>query len=200
MATVSAAWGIEVGQCALKAVKLRPAEGGKVELVAFDLIEHPKILSQPDADPDALIHAALEKFISRNDWQGDAFVIGVPGQQTFARFCKLPPVEPKKISEIVRFEASQQIPFDMDDVVWDYQVFQSEEMPDVEVGIFAMRKDLIRKHLEHFGDLGIAPRAIQTVPSARCHVLLPVQHQFVINETVGSLGAAATQECSHPSQ
>jgi type IV pilus assembly protein PilM len=166
MATANAVWGIEVGQCALKAVKLRPAEEGKVELLAFDLIEHPKILSQPDADPDELIHAALEKFVSRNDWQGDTFVIGVPGQQTFARFCKLPPVESKKIPEIVRFEASQQIPFDMEDVVWDYQVFQTERMPDVEVGIFAMRKDLIRKHLERFSELGIVPRAIQTIPSA----------------------------------
>ncbi len=166
MATANAVWGIEVGQCALKAVKLRPAEVGKVELLAFDLIEHPKILSQPDADADELIRAALEKFVSRNDWQGDALVIGVPGQQTFARFCKLPPVESKKIPEIVRFEASQQIPFDMEDVVWDYQVFQVADMPDVEVGIFAMRKDLIRKHLERFGNVGMAPTAIQTIPSA----------------------------------
>ena len=166
MATGNAVWGIEVGQCALKGVKLRPAEGGKVELVAFDLIEHPKILSQPDADPDELIHAALEKFASRNDWQGDLFVIGVPGQQTFARFCKLPPVDAKKIPEIVRFEASQQIPFDMEDVVWDYQVFQTEDTPDVEVGIFAIRKDLVRKHLEYFGGVGIGPTAIQTIPSA----------------------------------
>ena len=73
MATGNAVWGVEVGQCALKAVKLRPAEEGKVELAAFDLIEHAKILSQPDADPDELIHAALEKFASRNDWQNDAF-------------------------------------------------------------------------------------------------------------------------------
>jgi len=166
MAIANAVWGIEVGQCALKALKLRLAEQGKVELAAFDLIEHPKILSQPDADPDELVRAALEKFISRNDWQGDAFIIGVPGQQTFARFCKLPPVEIKKIPEIVRFEASQQIPFDMEDVVWDYQVFQTEDTPDVEVGIFAMRKDLIRKHLDHFGDVGIGPMAIQTIPSA----------------------------------
>lgn len=167
MASANAVWGIEIGQCALKAMKLRPSvEEGKVELVAYDLIEHAKILSQPDADADELISAALEKFTSRNEWQGDAFVIGVPGQQTFARFCKLPPVESKKIPEIVRFEASQQIPFDMDDVVWDYQVFAAEDAPDVEVGIFAMRKDLIRKHLDYFSKMRILPLAIQTIPSA----------------------------------
>jgi type IV pilus assembly protein PilM len=166
MPSGNAVWGIDLGQCALKAIKLRPMGDGKVEAVAFDLIEHPKILSQPDAEPDELIKAALDKFVERNDWQGDHFVIGVPGQQTFARFVKLPPVDPKKIPDMVRFEATQQIPFDMDDVVWDYQVFAAPDSPEVEVGIFAIRKDLIRKRLEFFSHVGIAPIAVQTMPSA----------------------------------
>ena len=166
MATTNAVWGIDIGQCALKAIKLRAAEEGKVEVLAFDIIEHPKILSQPDANPDELIRAAIEKFASRNDWQRDGIVLGVPGQQTFARFCKLPPVEAKKIPDIVRFEASQQIPFDMDDVVWDYEVFTSEDSPETEVGIFAMRKDLVRKQIDHLADAGLTPMAIQTTPSA----------------------------------
>ncbi len=166
MASVNGVWGIEIGQCALKAIKLRPADDGKVEIVAFDLIEHPKILSQPDADAEELIKSSLEKFASRNEWQGDQFVIGVPGQQTFSRFCKLPPVDEKKIPDIVRFEASQQIPFDMDDVVWDYEVFREKDSPEVEVGIFAMRKDLVRKHIDYYSGHGINTSVIQTVPSA----------------------------------
>lgn len=166
MAGVSAVWGIEIGQRALRAMKLRPTADGKVELLAFDVIEHPKILSQPDAEPEELMRAALEKFTSRNDWQGDKFVIGVPGHQTFARFCKLPPVDEKKIPDIVRFEASQQIPFKIEDVVWDYQVFKAADMPDVEVGIFAMRKDLIRRHLDRYAAVGITPMIIQTIPQA----------------------------------
>lgn len=166
MAAGNAIWGIDIGQCALKAVKVRSADDGKIELLGFDLIEHAKLLSQPDADAEELIRSALEKFASRNEWQGDKFVVGVPGQQTFARFCKLPPVEPRKIPDIVKFEAGQQIPFDMDDVVWDYQVFQVKDMPDVEVGIFAMRKDLIRKTLDYFAPMRVSPMAVQTIPSA----------------------------------
>jgi type IV pilus assembly protein PilM len=166
MAAGNAVWGIDIGQCALKALKLRLAGEGQVEAVAFDLIEHPKLLSQPDAEPDELVRAALEKFASRNDWQGDRFVLGVPGQQTFARFCKMPPVEQKKIPDLVKFEASQQIPFDIEDVVWDYQAFSAEDSPDLEVGIFAMRKDLIRKQIELLGEVGISPAIVQTIPSA----------------------------------
>ena len=47
--------------------------------------------------------------------------ISVPGQSGLARFVKLPPVEEKKITDIVKFEAKQQIPFPLDEVVWDYQ-------------------------------------------------------------------------------
>lgn len=166
MANVNAVWGIEIGQCALKAVQLRAAEEGRLELIGFDSVDHARILSQPDADPDALISESLEKFASRNEFGRDQFVIGVPGQQTFARFCKLPPVEKKKIPEIVRFEATQQIPFEINEVVWDYEVFQDDESPDIEVGIFAMRQDLIRKLLSNYTGVGINPTMIQTVPSA----------------------------------
>ena len=58
-------WGIDIGQCALKALRLQNIDG-VVTATAFDYIEHPKILSQPDADPDQLTREALEKFLSRN--------------------------------------------------------------------------------------------------------------------------------------
>lgn len=166
MATSETVWGIDVGRCALKAVKLRAVEDGKAELIACDYIEHAKILSQPDADRRALVASALEKFLSRNDITKDQIVIGVPGQQTLARFTKLPPVAPKKVPDIVRYEAEQQIPFDMDEVIWDFQVFQRQDLPDVEVGIFAMKRELIREHLLHFEQASIEPIAVQTGPLA----------------------------------
>ncbi|MCH8805633.1 MAG: pilus assembly protein PilM, partial [Planctomycetes bacterium] len=88
MAKQNVAWGIEIGQAALKAIRLRRVDD-RVELVGFDCIEHDRLLSHPEADAKSLIKAALEQFASRNDWSGDQFVIGIPGQQTFARFCKL---------------------------------------------------------------------------------------------------------------
>jgi len=129
MATAQAIWGIDLGRCALKAIKLRVVAEDRVEIVASDYVEHPKILSQPDADRHELIRAALEKFLSRNDLSKDDAVVSVPGQHTLARFTKLPPVAPKRIPDIVRYEADQQIPFDMDEVIWDYQTFQQEGMP-----------------------------------------------------------------------
>ncbi len=166
MASLQAVWGVDLGRSALKAIKLRPVGDGKVEIIGHDYIEHAKILSQPDADRHALIAAALEKFLSRNDLSKDVVFVGVPGQQTLARFTKLPPVAPKRIPDIVRYEADQQIPFDMDEVIWDYQTFQEEGAPDLEVGIFAMKRELVREHLLHFEQAAIEPIGVQSGPLA----------------------------------
>src|SRR5947207_5742885 len=149
-------WGIDLGQCALKAIRLENVEGALIA-TAFDYIEHPKILSQPDADPDQLTREALEKFLSRNQLRGDTVVISVPGQSGLARFVKLPPVEEKKIGDIVRFEAKQQIPFPLEEVVWDFQKLGSGIVTDgyaldTEIGLFAMKRETVSKYLQHFKD------------------------------------------------
>lgn len=164
MASVQATWGIDLGRCALKAIKLRAASDGKVDILDVEYIEHAKILSQPDADRAALISSALEKFLSRRDITKDQVVVSVPGQHTLSRFTKLPPVAAKRIPDIVRYEADQQIPFDLDEVIWDYQTFQQEGLPDLEVGIFAMKRELLREHLLHFEQASIEPIAVQSAP------------------------------------
>src|SRR5437868_3699553 len=166
-------WGIDLGQCARKALRLQEVEG-QVTATAFDYVEHPKILSQPDADPDALIREALEKFLSRNSLRGDQVAISVPGQSGLARFVKLPPVEEKKISDIVRFEAKQQIPFNLDEVVWDYQKIGSGVVTDgfameTEIGLFAIKRDVVSRALQPFQEVGIEVGIIQMAPLSLCN-------------------------------
>src|SRR5436309_15042742 len=149
MATTRSAWGIDIGNRALKAVKL-VREGDRLRVDDLEVIEHDQILSSAGDNKEGLIQTALANFVQRHGIKGSLVGISVSGQSSFARFIKLPPVETKKIPEIVKFEAIQQIPFPLDDVEWSYQLFQSPDSPDVEVGIFAMRKELINQHIGHF--------------------------------------------------
>lgn len=172
MAETKAAWGIDIGQAGLKAIKLRYAEAAKQAVaVAFDYVPHPKILSQPDAIPEELIPAALEQFLSRNAVKGDLIAISVPGQTSLAKFIKLPPVEASKVSEIVKYEARQQIPFDLDDVIWDYQplgggVEESGFMLEAEVGLFAMKREQVLAQMQPFMDASQEVELVQTAPLA----------------------------------
>jgi type IV pilus assembly protein PilM len=178
MARTGAVWGIDVGQCALKALRCRAtAAADKIEADAFDYIEYPKILSQPDANPVELVQEALKQFLSRNSVRGDSVAISVSGQAGLARFIKLPPVEAKKIPDIVRYEAKQQIPFDLNDVIWDYQrlgIGTEEEgyALETEIGLFAMKREAVFRALDPFQKLGIEIDYVQLTPLALYNYLL----------------------------
>ncbi|MBC8107766.1 MAG: type IV pilus assembly protein PilM [Anaerolineae bacterium] len=165
MASAKFAWGIDVGNRALKAVKL-VREGDGVRIDDFEVIEHETVLSNAGDNREQLITTALASFVQRHPMKGGFVGVGVSGQSSFARFIKLPPVEPKKIPEIVRFEAIQQIPFPLDDVEWSYQLFQHPESPDIEVGIFAMRKELVNQHIKYFTDFDLNVQVVQMNPLA----------------------------------
>ncbi len=165
MASARFAWGIDVGNRALKAIKL-VRDGNDLRIDDFEVIEHETVLSQSGDNRESLIQTAIANFVQRHPIKGGAVAIGVSGQSSFARFIKLPPVEDKKIPEIVRFEAIQQIPFPLDDVEWAYQLFRDETSPEVEVGIFAMRKDLVNKNISYFTDIGLNVEVVQMNPLA----------------------------------
>lgn len=149
MAAPNSVWGIDVGQCALKAVKLGAIDE-QVQVEAFEVIEHSEVLSQPDVDTAAVIQASLDQFLQRQDVSESSIAVSVLGQSSITRFVKLPPVEKKKIPDIVRFEAEQQIPFPLEEVIWRYQTFEDPDSPDVEAGIFAMKRTDVQEMLAHF--------------------------------------------------
>ncbi|MGC3970124.1 MAG: pilus assembly protein PilM [Pirellulales bacterium] len=103
--------------------------------------------------------------------KGDKVVISVPGKDGLARFIKLPPVESKKIPDIVRYEAKQQIPFPLEEVVWDYQQMGAGAIEegfalDCEVGIFAMKRDQVERALKPFNDAKVEVDIVQLTPLA----------------------------------
>lgn len=177
MAQAQAVWGIDIGQAGLKAVRLRYADAAdQVLAVAFDYIPHPKILTQPDANPEELIQQALETFLSRNEVKGDKIAISVPGHTSLVKFIKLPPVEEGKVAEIVKYEARQQIPFALEEVIWDFQTIGSPMneggyLLEAEVGLFAMKRTQVLQHLKPFTDAKVEVELIQTAPLAMFNVL-----------------------------
>jgi type IV pilus assembly protein PilM len=79
MARVKTVWGIDIGQCALKAIKL--ADFGEfLQVVDFEVIEHAEILSQAEADKPLLIRQTLEQFLAGHNVSGSTIALAVPGQ------------------------------------------------------------------------------------------------------------------------
>ena len=171
MAKKSAVWGIDIGQVALKA--LRCTQGDRAgELIAdkFDYIEFPKMLNQPEAEPEQMIRDALQQFLSRNEVRGDKVAISVPGQSGLSRFFRPPPVEEHTLPDIVKYEVKQQIPFPIEDVIWDWQqlggMAVEDRMVDTEVGLFAMKREAVFRALKPFDEAGVEVDLVQLSPLA----------------------------------
>jgi type IV pilus assembly protein PilM len=165
MASTNTCWGIELGAGSIKALKLE-RDGDDLKVRDFAVIPHKRPLSTPDLDLLDATRVAMGELVSSRDLSGAQVAISVPGHSSFARFAKLPPVEPKKIPDIVKFEAVQQIPFPIDQVEWDYQVFTTKDNPDVEVGIFAITREKVMERVSMWQDVGITPTYVTLGPLA----------------------------------
>ncbi|MCK5175321.1 MAG: pilus assembly protein PilM, partial [Planctomycetes bacterium] len=75
-------------------------------------------------------------------------------------------METKRIPQIVQFEAVQQIPFDINEVEWDWQIMDNPDSPDTEVGIFAIKNELINATMDHFSRENMKVACVQIAPMA----------------------------------
>ncbi len=169
-----AVWAIDIGSNSLKALHLS-AEGDTVEVIGFDNIQHGKVVTGDGvraAERDELVALSLRQFVEQNNLGKDEVIISVPSQNSFARFVNLPPVEEKRIPEIVKFEAVQQIPFDINDVQWDWQLMTETGSAESRVGIFAIKNEVVNSALEHFGRENIQVGYVQMAPMALYNYVL----------------------------
>ena len=161
-------WAVDLGNSSLKALHLTVVNG-VIQALGFDTIRHSKILAGSGIGADErneIIALSLRKFAEQNDVYDSEVIISVPSQNSFARFVTLPPVDKKKIPEIVRFEAVQQIPFDISEVQWAYQMMSGDDEPERKVGIFAIKNEVVDAAIEPFENEDIGVSFVQMAPMA----------------------------------
>ncbi len=158
-------WGIDIGKASLKAVKARKTKDC-IEILGLDYIDYGPMGDASESSDK--VREAVRTFLERNQIRNESVAVALPGYTAFSRFIKLPPVEAKKIDEMVRYEAQQQIPFPIDEVNWDYQKIDRDYEPgeEVELGIFAIKKELIAGFLSELRMHGIEPDLVTIAPLA----------------------------------
>jgi len=183
-AETGSVWAIDIGNNSLKALYLS-TERGFLDVVGYDNIQHGKILNGEnitDAEKEELIAISLRKLVTKYDMSMDEIAIAVPSQNSFARFVNLPPVESKRIPEMVQFEAVQQIPFGINDVQWDWQLMSEADSPEIKVGIFAIKNDVVDTAMQPFTREDIEISYVQMAPMALYNYLLHDRPDLVTSD------------------
>jgi type IV pilus assembly protein PilM len=84
----------------------------------------------------------------------------VAAQSVFVRFVKLPVLDAEKIDKIIAFEAQQNVPFPIDQVVWDYQLVGGGMGEQIQVVIVAIKRDLLDEINNAVEETGLRTRIL----------------------------------------
>ena len=103
MATFNTVWSLDIGRSSLKAVRLR-RERNNIEILEVDKIDYPTS-SDGVEDTTEKAKEALVAFRSRNEVR-DPVILAHNGQGTLSRFIRVPASDPKKLVEMVGYEAA----------------------------------------------------------------------------------------------
>ena len=173
-AVTGTVWAIDIGNNSLKALCLS-TERGVVEVIGFENIQHGKILSGSNVTEDEkeeLIALSLRELVTKYDLSVEDIAVSVPSQNSFVRFVNLPPVEAKRIPEMVKFEAVQQIPFGINEVQWDWQLMTDPDSPEMKVGLFAIKNEIVNAAMNPLGREEIDASYVQIAPMALYNYIL----------------------------
>jgi type IV pilus assembly protein PilM len=114
----------------------------------------------------AQLAIAVREMMSELHIKHGAVNYALPAQSVFARFVKLPTLEQEKLEKIIGFEAQQNVPFPIDDVVWDYQVVGAGMDEQTQVILVAIKVDLLDDITGGVEEAGLQTSSIDMAPMA----------------------------------
>jgi len=160
MATVL---GLDLGSYGIKGVLLDTSLRG-YQLGAFGQTPRP-----PGERLESL-RQGLAEFFRSHPIRADQLVVALPGPSLATHTLALPFTDAKRIEAALPFEVESQLPFDLSEAVFDYQVAtRRDKQSDLIVGV--ARKDELRSLLEVLKELNVDPRIV-THPAVEYQNLL----------------------------
>jgi type IV pilus assembly protein PilM len=127
-----------------------------------------ELLADPAADASRIgqLKIAVKENADALHLKNNKVNYAIAAQSVFTRFVKLPPVGEDKIDQIVTFEAQQNVPFPIDEVVWDYQLVGSGADARMEVVLVAIKADLLDDINSTVEGAGLHTTVVDVAPMA----------------------------------
>lgn len=159
---------VDFGAGSLKLALFEIMEAGGLCLRDFKL----KSLG-PDGAAEATREATLLKVLRETLSETGAAARNInvcaPGFQVFSKFVKLPPVDAGKVTQIIQYEAQQNVPFPLAEVVWDYQILGSSPSGELEVLLVAIKSDIVEGLFRIAEEAKLRLQLCDVSPAALCN-------------------------------
>ena len=138
---------LDIGASAIRLAELAQTKAG-YQLVKYHQREFNSDPALDEEERKATKQKALAELLKEAKVRTRKAIFGVPGQSVFTRSRSLPPVPEYKVSQIVRYEIQQQIPFSLDQIAMDYQILGRTEAGGYDVMMAAIKVDVVDKLID----------------------------------------------------
>ena len=156
---------LNVGASKLVLAEFQFAEGRLPELVNYGVAPVGQS-AEGEADSSAYVIAGIRDVMQERGIRPAPLLMTLSGQTVFPRYVRLPAVGKDKLRQMVQYEAEQNVPFPIDEVVWDYQLVGEAESGEQNAMIVAVKTENVVSLTDCAEALGLEPQLVDVAPLA----------------------------------
>jgi type IV pilus assembly protein PilM len=154
---------------------------GSLKLAEFDLNETGALrlrgyatkplglAGSQDAAREGVVLRGLQELMGSKTFGAKSCNVCAPGFHVFSKFLKLPPVDSSKVTQIIHYEAQQNVPFPLEEVVWDYQILGTMPSGELEVLLVAIKADIVEGLFRAAESASLRLDLVDVSPAALCN-------------------------------
>jgi len=168
MLNVKSFLAVDFGAGSLKLAEFETNDTGGLSLKDF-IIKPLGAEGAQESSREAAILAALQEALAEKNIKARNVNVCAPGFHVFSKFVKLPPVDAHKVTQIIQYEAQQNVPFPLAEVVWDYQILGSTPSGELEVLLVAIKSEIVEGLFRVAAQAKLKLQLCDASPAALCN-------------------------------
>jgi type IV pilus assembly protein PilM len=177
--------GLDIGSGLIKLVAISHVSGGPVlTKVAFTSIANDAIVEGEIMDP-GIVAEAIKELMASAGIKAKQVVTAVGGRDVIVKKITMDRMQEADAREVIRWEAEQHVPFDMDNVELDFQILDPDgEGLQMTVLLVAAKRELVEHKISLLADVGLQPSIID-VDAFALHNAFEINYPEAMNGVVG---------------
>ncbi len=151
--------GLDIGSSAVKLAQIsKSSKGYRLEKLGIQELGPGMIVDGAVVDPDGVV-LAIREILKTQSVKAKKAVLSVSGHSVIIKTIKLPEMTDQELTESMKWEAEQYIPFDLQDVSLNHYVLgrSSEDAGQMDVVLVAAKKDKLQSYTDLALRAGLKP-------------------------------------------
>lgn len=187
--------GLDIGSGAIKLVQLKKAKKGyQLQKFGVKALDSELIVDGTVMDAGRVI-SGIKELLEEQSIKTKDVALSVSGHSVIVKKINVPTMTEEELSESIKWEAEQYIPFDINDVNIDFQILNAAGPQDgkdqMEVLLVAVKKDKLAEYTTLVTEAGLNPVVVD-VDAFTLENMFGINYDFGENEIVALVNIGAS--------